>query len=132
MANILIDTNVFLDIILKREKASDAYDAIAKIIKSRDTALVSSNTLTDIYYVANRILHNEELARAAVSFVSDIAKVAAIEKPEIRDALSYDMPDFEDAVIAAVAKKYNAKCIITNNVKHFKNSPVPVVESGKY
>ena len=132
MANILIDTNIFLDIILKREKAPDAYDALAKILKNHDTAIVSSNSLTDIYYVAKRFLHSEEVARAAVSFVADMTKVVPIEKVDINEAPDYDMPDLEDAVVAAVAKKCNAKCIITDNLKHFKNSPVPAVSSKKY
>jgi predicted nucleic acid-binding protein len=37
------------------------------------------------------------------------------------------MPDFEDAVIAAVAQREGADYIVTRNTKDFIASPVPAI-----
>lgn len=132
MANILIDTNIFLDILLKREGADDNYTALAKILKNRDKPIVSASAMTDIYYVARRYFKSDEIARAAVSAVADMCRIVDTNRDDIINALSVDMPDYEDAVVACVAKRYNAECIITNNIKDFKNSPVKAVLSKEY
>ena len=132
MANILIDTNVFLDILLKREHADDGYNALAKILKSRNRPIVSSSAITDIYYVTKRYFKNEDIAKTAVSTVTDFAKVVDVNESDILNALDLDLPDYEDAVVACVAKRHLAECIVTNNIKHFQNSPVKAVMSADY
>jgi predicted nucleic acid-binding protein len=42
-------------------------------------------------------------------------------------ALTLNIVDFEDAVIAATAKREKADYIVTRNETDFKNSPVPAV-----
>jgi hypothetical protein len=46
---------------------------------------------------------------------------------DIQNALTLNMADFEDAVLASTALRENAGYIITQNAKDFFNSPAPVI-----
>ena len=132
MANILIDTNLFLDMILQRPQADASAKAIAKVIRNRDHCIITANAMTDIYYVAHRAFHDKSLATSAVSMVMDIAGIVPVDRNNIREAIGMDFADFEDAVAVSVAVANNAECIITNNVKDFQKSPIPVKSPSEY
>ena len=123
MANILIDTNVFLDILLHRPAAAQGSACIASHLLRGDRCFVTSKALTDIYYVVRKAAHSKETAADAVRTIMSISTVADVQSVDIHRALELDMADFEDAVAASVAERLEA-VIVTNNLKDFSNSPV--------
>ena len=52
---------------------------------------------------------------------------ADVQGMDIHTALMRDMPDFEDAVVDAVAERNGASCILTRNIKDFAGSVVPAI-----
>ena len=51
---------------------------------------------------------------------------------DIVNAVESDMSDYEDAVIAATAKRNRIDFIITRNTKDFKESPVPALTPSQF
>jgi predicted nucleic acid-binding protein len=51
---------------------------------------------------------------------------------DINAALTLPINDFEDAVIAAVAKREKADYIVTRNEEDFKGSPVPAISPAMF
>jgi hypothetical protein len=51
---------------------------------------------------------------------------------DITAALPMNISDFEDAVVAAIAKREKADFIITRNEADFANSPVPALSPARF
>ena len=65
---ILIDTNVILDILQKREPFfADSYRALRKAIENDAECLISASTATDIFYMLRKslVLHSRPRNRSS-------------------------------------------------------------------
>jgi predicted nucleic acid-binding protein len=125
---LLFDINVLLDVLLDREPWSAAASALLSAIESRTAeGFVAAQTLPTVYYVVARA-QNRTLAAAAVGDLLRILDVAPVTRMELQEALTYSVPDFEDAVQAAAARAIDADYLVTRNGKDFRDSPVPVAD----
>ncbi len=52
--------------------------------------------------------------------------ISLTTKKDIFYSLNLTLADFEDALQVAAAKACIAEKIVTRNIKHYKNSPIPV------
>ena len=115
---VLIDTNVILDILQKREPFfTDSYRALRTALENDAECLISASAVTDIFYVLRKSLGS---AQQAKEHIDQLAQVVSF-------ALMRAMPDFEDAVVDAVAERSGASYILTRNIKDFTGSVVPAI-----
>ena len=123
---ILIDTNVILDVLLKR---SPFYETAIEVLKlsARDDIqeFVSASAITDIYYIAYK---NLELLKKLLLIVS----VAGVSEEEIQKALELEWNDFEDSVQYSVAALNEMDGIITRNVKDYSSAEMQVWEPAQF
>jgi len=125
---VLIDTNVILDYVLKREPfAQDALDCIERLIISKARVWLTASTITDIYYVTKRALHDGAAAKSVIAKLLNAFMVTGVDKADCIKALDLDMEDYEDALVCVCAGKVKAEYIITRNIKHFNSSSVPAI-----
>lgn len=130
---VLIDTNVILDIFLKREPFfQESYQALRKAIEQDANCYVSAAAVTDIFYILRKNLQSKELAKGYIGELKQLVRFADIQEKDIDAALAADMPDFEDAVVDAVASRLGADCILTRNAKDFTGSNVPAMTPAEY
>lgn len=121
---VLIDTNVILDLLLERTAfLQEAQHISDRVEAGACRALLCATTLTNIDYLARKQLGNAG-ARAAVAALLDLYDIAAVTRTTLRLAVTSDMPDFEDAVLAYSAYQAGAQAIITRNLRDFAKSPV--------
>lgn len=126
--NVLIDTNVIMDVLGKREPfVQDSAAILMLAAKGKLTASITANTVTDIYYLTKKYLLNHEAVKNALLSLFDILEVVDVTKVDCIKAFDLQMNDFEDALLAHCAKRVKADYIITRNVKDFKNSPVKTI-----
>lgn len=126
--NILIDTNVILDILGKREPFfQDSYAALRKAIKTETECLVSVSAVTDIFYMLRKSLHSAERAKEQIEHLSLLVTFADVQGMDVQTALMRKMSDFEDAVVDTVAERNGSSYILTRNVKDFSESVIPAV-----
>jgi predicted nucleic acid-binding protein len=124
---VLIDTNVILDILMKRAGFYENSSRVLRLCEiKRDEGYVSATTVTDVHYFLRKGLGREQ-TRETMKTLFAIIDVAAVTKADIHRAFAYDMADYEDAVQAACAKRIGAERIVTRNAKDFKGSPVMAV-----
>jgi predicted nucleic acid-binding protein len=120
---LLLDTNVTVDIIAKR----DGYEDSLKLLKyceiNRVEGYVSTTTITDLMYILRKHIARDAV-RDAVQTLITIVDVAVVTKSDIIGAFANGMKDFEDAVQAQCAKHIKADYIVTHNLKDFEKSPV--------
>jgi len=130
---ILLDTNVILDVVEKREPFfSASYQVFLKSAAREFEAIIGANSVTDIYYVTRR---NCKDSKQALSFIIDMLKVVTsvdTKAIDIQEAIRLNFSDFEDAVIAATASREGASYIITRNTSDFNKSPVPAITPADF
>ena len=127
---IMVDTNVLLDILQKREPFfSDSYQALRKAIEAEAECLLSASAVTDIFYVLRKALQSPQQAKERVEQLAALVTFADVTGMDIHTALSREMQDFEDAVVDAVAERNEADCILTRNTKDFAGSLSMITQS---
>lgn len=125
---ILIDTNVILDILQKREPFfADSYRALRKAIESDAECLLSASAATDIFYMLRKALGSAQQAKEQIEKLAQLVSFADVQGMDIHTALMREMPDFEDAVVDAVAERSGASYILTRKIKDFTGSVVPAI-----
>jgi predicted nucleic acid-binding protein len=124
--NALLDTNVVVDILSKRDGYEDSLRILAFCETCRVTGFVSAVTVTDVMYILRKHI-SPDAVRNAVQTLLVIVKVEDVLKSDISAAFSSDMKDFEDAVQVSCANRINADYIVTRNVKDFVNSAIPAI-----
>ena len=130
---ILIDTNVILDIVQKREPFfADSYQSLRKAIEADTECLISASAVTDIFYLLRRAFRSPQKAKERIEQLSRIVTFVDVQGADIHTALMRSMPDFEDAVVAAVAERNGAAYILTRNINDFAGSPVPAITPAEF
>lgn len=130
---VLIDTNIILDILQKREPFfTDSYQALRKAIENDCECLISASAVTDIFYMLRKSLGSAQQAKEQIEHLAQLVSFADVQGMDIHIALMRTMPDFEDAVVDAVAERYGASYILTRNIKDFAGSVVPAIQPADF
>ena len=121
---LLIDANIILDVLLKRDPFHRQSAAVMRLAERKDTGLfVSATAITDIYYIARRNLRDGEDSRTAarelIRRLLSVVSVAAVSEEEIAGALELDWGDFEDAVQYSVAAVQSMDGVVARNPKDY-------------
>jgi predicted nucleic acid-binding protein len=131
--NVLLDSNVVLDHVLKRVPFADnATDIISLAKQGKFSAFVSASAVTDIYYIASKELKSQILALEELKCLLQIVGIAAVTGVEIRRAVDLAWPDFEDCVQFAAGENIQALYIITRDTDGFSASIIPAVSPEKF
>ena len=124
---LLIDTNVVLDILLKREPFyKDAAELLNLSRREYVQEYVSASAITDIYYIANRQIKDRGAVRELLERLLTVVSVAAVSEREIQNALSLEWKDFEDSVQYSVALLSEMDAIVTRNPDDYRQASVRV------
>jgi predicted nucleic-acid-binding protein len=124
---ILIDTNVALDVLLKNQPFLVSSAQVLGLSKLSIRLFLSASTITDIYYIISRSLKSKKTAMSLLKNLLATIDVAAVTDNEIRQAISLDWGDFEDAVQYAAGESIAVDYIVTRNKADFASATLPVV-----
>jgi predicted nucleic acid-binding protein len=130
---VLIDTNVILDILEKREPFfQDSFAVFQQMVVSQHKSLFSASSVKDVFYLVKRHTGSIETAKAAVTKLLTLVHICDTTADDIKMARTFTMADFEDAVLAATGVRENADCIISRNIKDFTGSPIKVISPADF
>jgi len=125
---VYFDTNIVVDILLKREPFFiTSFEVLTRVAKGYAEGFIGANAIVDIFYIVNKNLKNRDETINSIFDVLEILSIADTTAQDIYNAKHLDMPDYEDAVVAAIALRENASCIVTRNTADYANSPVPAI-----
>jgi len=126
--NALIDTNVVLDAMLSRSPFAEAAQKLfIMAAEEKINAYVTASSITDIYYLLHKHLHDNERCRQVIFKIIKIFSILDVTGSDCKKALELPMSDYEDALLAACARRGKMECIVTRNVEDFGGSPVRAV-----
>jgi predicted nucleic acid-binding protein len=126
--SVLIDLNVILDVLQKREPYFKASAGILAIAETGQVhASVAAHSITTLFYLIQKDKSAAE-AKATLTNLLQFIDIATVDQNTIEQALNLEYRDFEDAVqmISAVQSKVNF--LITRNVKDYQPALLPVMQ----
>lgn len=125
---IMIDTNVVLDVFLKREPFFQAsYEVMKQSALEKHEGFLSAAAATDIYYLLRRSLKDDARAKESMENLLQLVGIADALGEDVHAAVASNMTDFEDALVASIAERCQMEYIVTRNVKDFIESPVRAI-----
>ena len=124
---VLIDTNVILDILTKREPHYEHSAALLRLCGARINGFMTANQTTDIFYMLCREGLKEADAKAVLHKLTDNLKVIDVTVADVMNALVSEISDYEDTLLAFCSKRKKIDYIITRNERDFRQSPVPAL-----
>lgn len=131
MRRIFLDTNILLDAALGRELA-DAALTILGIGESGKVELCASVlTYANIAYILRK-QPKEEMYKY-LSVLREGINVLPLDAKTLDAALGREATDFEDMLQYQIALAAKCECVVTNNIKHFKEfSALPLYSSTDF
>ena len=131
MANklsILIDINILLDVLQKREHF---YETSAGLLAAVETGQVegyiAAHSITTLFYLIQKGRSASD-ARAMITNLLQILNILTVDQGTIEQALNLDYRDFEDAVQMISAVQNKIDYLITRNVKDYQPALLPVIQ----
>jgi predicted nucleic acid-binding protein len=125
--NILIDTNIVLDVLLERPpwlvEAEQIWDACDT---GKITGYLAATSVTNIHYIARR-MRDLRHAQIAVGLCLGTFRIAPIDDMTLVHATSLPGADFEDNLQIASALIANLDAIVTRDPPGFANAPLPIL-----
>ena len=124
---LLIDTNIVLDVLLKREPFYQDAVKVMNLAQYDDVQeYISASAVTDIYYIAYKQIKDRTLVLNLIKRLLMVVAVAAVSEQEIRNALETRWKDFEDAVQYSVALLNEVEGLITMNPKDYEQTDINI------
>lgn len=128
MKRLLLDLNVFLDVILDRTPGADIGAALwAAVERGEAHGMVPAHGVTTIFYLLEKA-RGAAFAREGVERLIQVFDVAPVDEDVVRRALALAWPDFEDAVCAAAAEASGCEAIVTRDPDGYPEAPLPVID----
>ena len=133
MSRLLIDTNIVLDLLAKRELFHESAAQIFSLAdKNKLKLTVSSLTIANTNYVLTRLKSARE-ARDVLRRFKILVRVLSLNDKIVDLALNDDdFADFEDGLQYYTAIENNQDVLITRDLKGFKAAKIPVMTAEEY
>ena len=123
---ILFDTNIILDVLLKREPFIDvAIDLLSAVENKTIQGYLCATTLTTIDYLITKA-NGKNSANKAISNLLTLFEIAEVNKATLESAVNSDFSDFEDAVLYYSGVNVGVEGFVTRNVCDFKAAKLKI------
>lgn len=128
MKNVLVDTNILIDLLADRRPFSKfAIEIFDLASKNKVNLFTSSHSVATTHYLLKKYIREQELREILYSLL-DYIDIISIDVAIIKKSLLSSHRDFEDAIqIYAAHSVKNLDFIVTRNVKDFKKAEIAVL-----
>ncbi|MDE6600958.1 MAG: PIN domain-containing protein [Lachnospiraceae bacterium] len=130
---ILVDTNIILDVLLKREPHTKAAQIIMTKCADREiTGYLAAHSIPNIFYVLRKDYSQKE-RRRFIRNLCEIFRISDLNAEKIILAIDNEQfLDFEDCLQEECAVAETVDYIVTRNLVDFKQSKVKVIEPDEF
>lgn len=122
MKKVLIDLNIIIDFLNKRDDHEAALAVYDKCVRKEIKGYVSSHEITTLSYFLERERYERTKRNKIISNLLDNLSILAADEEILRKSMISEIEDYEDAVIDESALNAGTDYIITRNLKDFKRS----------
>lgn len=133
MYKVLIDTDVILDFFFERKPFSEDAEKLLILCETKKiTGHITPVILSNVYYLLRQTAKHEKVIEKLSQLIL-ITEILSIDKKAIKQALSSNFKDFEDALQNFSAETDGTiDVIITRNIKDFKSSSLSVMTPQEF
>jgi predicted nucleic acid-binding protein len=125
---ILIDINIILDVLQKREPFYETSVRLLALVETgRVQGYLAAHSLTTLFYLIRKDMSAAD-ARATLTNLLQFIRVAAVDQATIEQALNLDYRDYEDAVQMISALQVKADHLITRNIRDYQPALLSVLQ----
>ena len=126
MKKVLIDLNIILDFLNKRNFHEEAANIINMCVEKKLFGFIAAHEITTLSYFLLKEKKDKNKAADIISALLDIFNIIPIDEKILREALFSPVKDYEDAVIEVSAVKNSIDYIISRNLGDFKSARIQV------
>jgi predicted nucleic acid-binding protein len=125
---VLVDLNIILDVLQKREPFYDASAGLLAMIETGEIeGYVAAHSVTTLFYLVSKD-QSPAAARVIITSLLQFLKIAPVDYAVIEAALNLPYKDFEDAVQMVSAMQCKASFLVTRNLKDYQPASVTVIQ----
>lgn len=130
---ILVDTNIVLDVLMKREPYTEAAQLILTKCANREiVGYLAAHSIPNMFYILRKAYSQKE-RRKFIKNLCDIFRISDLNAEKIIAAAeNEDFSDFEDCLQEECAVEVMADYIVTRNPDDYKTSRIKVIEPGEF
>lgn len=132
MKKILIDLNVLMDFLFKREDHAYAAKIIDLCVLKKVKGFVCAHEITTLSYFLFKEYKNKDKIKFAINELFQIFNILPINIEVLKRALNSQIDDYEDAVIEVSALSEKVDFIISRDLNDFKISMVKAMTPAEY
>lgn len=129
---LLIDTNVILDMVFKRNGYDTAMELFRRVREARVSAYITASSVTDLFYIIHKETHDTDQTYNIMENIFHLVAVFSVTEKDILDAFKQMWTDFEDCVQYTTGKNNRADYLITENKKDYESTALPVLTPGEW
>ncbi len=131
MTKLFIDTDIILDVLLKRSHYRAAAVLLSRIEKRECDGFTTPVVFANIHYIVAR-QEGKQKSLQNLRRLRKIISILPIDEKIIDEALFSDTADFEDAIQYITAQKHSIDFIVTRNKRDYEASDVPALTAEEF
>lgn len=131
MKKILVDINIFEDIIRKRKGWRASEELVDSVQAGKIEGWISALTIPIVYFFRLRVC-SEKMAREKVKIITSKFRIVSLTKGVLNSAMISEMTEFEDNIQFFSAKKIKADFLITRNKKHYRQKEIATLTPEEF
>jgi predicted nucleic acid-binding protein len=125
---VLIDINIFLDVLQMREPFYETSARLLALVEAGQIkGFIAAHSITTLFYLIQKDQSSAQ-ARANITSLLQFLEIAPVDQNTIEQALNLDYRDFEDAVQMISALQCKAEYLITRNASDYQPALLPVIQ----
>ena len=134
---VLLDTNVILDVLQRREPwFADGQRIFYAIANQQITGCITAKEAADIHFFSRRQFTGQEnvdaKARQVMTKLYALFELIDTLGIDCQNAIAIDNNDYEDAIMMESAARAGMDCIVTRNPEHFKAASIPIYSPAEF
>ena len=131
---VLLDTNILLDVLQKREGLYEtSFSVMEKCAQGNCSGYIAPHSVANIFFILKKAGVDTAKIRLLLSGILKIVDVSIIDKEDLLSAIDRDdFADFEDCLQDECASNVGADYIITRNIKDFHSSVVKAITPEEF
>ncbi len=130
---VLIDTNIILDVLLRRQPyTNEAQIIMTKCANREIIGYLAAHSIPNLFYILRKTYTQKE-RRRLIKNLCDVFYISALNVEKIKSAIeNEDFEDFEDCLQEECAVEVMADYIVTRNPNDYKNSRIKIIQPNEF
>ena len=132
MRKIVLDLNVILDMLARRDDHEAAVAVFDRCVRRLDDGFVSAHEVTTLAYFLGKDRNLRDRRPAIIRRLLHALQTIPVTASILGDALDSPIHDYEDAVVEVSALAEGVELIVTRDLRDFASARIPAVTAREY